>query len=163
VDRQLRARSHQAQRLHRLGALANLESIETGITRSATIGFVLITIGLITGLIIATGGPTRLGEGWWYSAKVLLAAAVWAIYALVMHVRFVPTFRGRRAAILSIVGLVLLIVVLGISQALPGLGGEEVQSSKFKVQSEEPTSAAFNFELSTFNFPPPPKEAPACI
>lgn len=162
VDRQLRARSHQAQRLHRLGALANLESIEAGITRSATIGFVLITIGLVTGLIIVTGGASRLGPGWWYSAKVTLAAAMWAIYALVMHVRFVPTFRGRRAAILSIVGLVLLIVVLGIAQALPGLESGEVQSLKFKGQSEEPAEAAFNFELSTFNFQPPPKEATSC-
>ena len=161
VDRQLRARTHQAQRLHRLGALANLESIEVGITRSATIGFVLLTIGLITGLIITTGGESRLGPGWWYSAKVVLAAGVWAIYALVMHVRFVPTFRGRRAAILSIVGLVLLIVVLGISQALPG--PKTVQSSLFKVQSEPRLCATHHFELATVNCELPPKEASECI
>jgi len=121
VDRQLKARDHQAQRLKRLGALANLESIEAAVIHAATVGFILITIGLITGLIVITDGATRLGAGWWYSPKVLLATVVWVIYALVMHVRFVPTFRGRRAAVLAIVGLVLLIIVMGIAQTLPGI------------------------------------------
>jgi len=119
VDRQLRAKDHAADRLKRLGRLADIESIEQAITWAASAGFLLLTLALATGLIVVTDGENKLGPGWWYSPKVLLAAVVWAIFALVMHVRFVPTFRGRRAAILAIVGFVLMIAVLGIAQAIP--------------------------------------------
>ncbi|MBI1375343.1 MAG: hypothetical protein GC159_21710 [Phycisphaera sp.] len=119
VDRQLRAKDHAPERLARLGRLADLESVEQAITWSASAGFVLLTLALATGTIVVTGGDNALGSGWWYSPKVVLAGVVWAIFALVMHVRFVPTFRGRRAAVLAIVGFVLLIAVLGIAQALP--------------------------------------------
>ena len=149
VNRMMRAPDHRAQRLRRLGRLGSLESIENTIVHAATVGFLLLTVGLATGLVIVTGGETALGPGWWYSTKVVLAAVVWAIFALLMHVRYVPEFRGRRAAVLSIVGFVLLIAVLGISQALPA-EEEEVQSSRFKVQGSHP----FNFERSTLNLEP---------
>ncbi|MBI1368285.1 MAG: hypothetical protein GC162_06490 [Planctomycetes bacterium] len=123
VDRQLRAKDHAASRYRMLERLGSLEAIERTITLAATFGFILLTMGLVTGLVIVTDGNTKLGDGWWYSPKVLLAAIVWAIYALVMHVRFVPTFRGRRAAVLSIIGLILMLAVLGIAQALPSLPG----------------------------------------
>ncbi len=119
VDRQMRARDHRADRLARLGRLGNLESIEGAIVRQATVSFVLLTLALLTGGVKVLGGPHHLGAAWWVSPKVLLAGVVWVIFALVMHVRFVPTFRGRRAAILSIVGFFLLLTVLGIAQALP--------------------------------------------
>ena len=123
VDRQLRGRDHMAQRFAVLGRLGNLESIEQTITRSATLGFVLLTLGLLTGWVVVLAGPTRLGEGWWHSPKVILAAVVWVIFALVMHVRLVPVFRGRRAAVLSILGFVLLLGVMGLAQMLGGKGG----------------------------------------
>lgn len=120
VDRLLRAK-RGVGRLAVLGRLSDLESIEHAITNTAAAGFLLVTLGLITGLIIVTADPGKLGAGWWHSPKVLLAAVVWAIYALVMHVRFVPNFRGRRAAILAIVGFLLMIAVLGLANSLPAL------------------------------------------
>lgn len=92
-----------------LGRLASLESLERLIVRGATLGFVLLTLGLITGVVVLTEGPTRLGGNWWFSPKVLLATAAWAIYALLMNVRHTTHFRGARAAWLSIAGLVLLL------------------------------------------------------
>lgn len=132
VDRQLRSKDHRAERLKRLGRLASLEALEATVTRSATLGFVLLTAGLATGVVVIASetAPTRLGGGWWYSPKVILAAAAWLIFALVMNVRYIATFRGRRAAVLSIVGFVLLIGVFGIVQALPG----EVESRRSKIE-----------------------------
>lgn len=122
VDRQLRSKDHRGQRLKRLGRLANLESIEHAMTGSAVAGFAMMTIALTSGLvIIASNDATRLGEGWWYSPKVVLTGAVWLIFALVMNVRFVATFRGRRAAWLCIVGFVLIVMVMGIAQTLPSV------------------------------------------
>ncbi len=123
VDKQLKGKDHRAQRLHRLGRLASLEALELAVTRSALLGFVLLSVGLATGLVIVTGQSNRLGEGWWYSPKVLLAFVAWLIYALVMSVRHVSTFRGRRAAVLAIIGFILMLLVLGISQMLPGEAG----------------------------------------
>jgi ABC-type transport system involved in cytochrome c biogenesis permease subunit len=120
VNRLLRSKEHRAEHLAMLGSLGNLESIENAIIGAASAGFVLITFGLITGLVIISGVGTQLGDGWWYSPKMILAFAVWLIYALVMHVKFVPTFRGQRAAWLSILGCILLILALGVAQGLPG-------------------------------------------
>ncbi len=99
--------------------LASLETIERLIIRAAAIGFSLLTIGLITGLVIVTSDPeSKLGPSWWYSPKVVLSAVVWLIYALVMNVKYTTHFRGARAAWLSITGLVLLLATFGIATAL---------------------------------------------
>ncbi len=121
VDRHLRRKDHAVERFKLLNKLGNLESIEGVIVRQATVGFVLLTTALITGGVMVAEGPTKLGAGWWYAPKVLLAMGVWLIYAVVMHVRFVPNFRGRRAAWLAIVGFVLMLAAMGVSQALPAL------------------------------------------
>ena len=114
VDRQLRSKDHRAERLKRLGRLASLESLEAAVTRSATLGFALLTAGLATGVVIVASESSRFAPGWWYSPKVLLAAATWLMLGLVMNVRHVATFRGRRAAALSVLGFVLLIIVLAL-------------------------------------------------
>jgi ABC-type transport system involved in cytochrome c biogenesis permease subunit len=124
VDRHMRRKDHAVERFRLLRKLGNLEAIERVIIRQATIGLLLLTMALISGVVLVVEGDSKLGEGWWYSPKVILAAGVWLIYALVMHVRFVPTFRGRRAAILAIVGFVLMLATLGIAQALPALPRE---------------------------------------
>ncbi len=94
--------------------LASLEKIERTIIQSSALGFALLTLGLITGVVIVESGPTRLGPGWWYSPKVVLATAVWLIFAVVMNVRHATRFRGARAAWLSIAGLVLLLATFGV-------------------------------------------------
>jgi len=74
-----------------------------------TLGFALLTIGLITGLVEAlqgsAGGRTPPGSRWFLQPKVLLAFCVWVVYALVLHAPINPSFRGRKAAMLSILGL----------------------------------------------------------
>lgn len=104
---------------------ASLEAIETLIVRTSALGFALLSLGLVTGLIIVTGGETRLGTGWWHSPKVLLAGAAWLVYAVVMNVKHTTHFRGARAAWLSIAGLVLLLATFGIATALPALPKEK--------------------------------------
>jgi len=103
---------------------ASLERIERFIVHSAAIGFAALSVGLISGGVIMSTESTRFNEGWWHSPKLLLAAVVWLIYALVMTVRYGTFFRGRRAAWLSIAGLVALLavwltVVAAPSQAEP--------------------------------------------
>lgn len=93
--------------------LASLESLERLVQQSAILGFGLLTLGLVSGVIIQKQAGA-LGDGWWYSPKVVMAFAAWAVYAVVMNVRVATMFRGRRAAWLAIAGFVLLLAVYGI-------------------------------------------------
>jgi ABC-type uncharacterized transport system permease subunit len=95
--------------------LASLERLERLTMTAVTLGFALLTIGIITGLIglIGQGKTTQ-------PAKVVLAAGVWVIYAIVLHAPINPVFRGRRAAVLSVVGFVLMVGALVAAQFGPG-------------------------------------------
>ncbi len=95
------------------GRFASLEAIERLITSASVLGFALISLGLATGLISHVENPGDLGARWWLSPHILLPLPAWVIYGLLMNLRFASTFRGRRAAWLSIIGLVLLMMTLG--------------------------------------------------
>lgn len=128
------------------GKLASLETLERLIVRSATLGFALLTLGLVSGLVIlsAEGAPDWRGHFAW---KITLAAGAWLVYALLMNVRYAATFRGARAAWLSIAGLALLLATYAVVTAIPG----EVESLESPVLSPESGSAmaAFDSGLKT--------------
>lgn len=101
------------------GRLASLETLETLIIRTATLGFVLLTLSLVSGVVLVTRGEGNpLGIEWWVSPKVILATLAWAVYALLMNIRHASAFRGRRAAWLAIFGLFLLLATYGIVEAM---------------------------------------------
>ena len=104
------------------GSLERLEHYTRG---SVTLGFALLTIGLITGLveILKHDGAMRIGAQWYRSPTVLLTIGVWIIYAIVLHAPINPRFRGRRAAMLSIVGFVLMAGAIIAVQFTPTGGG----------------------------------------
>ena len=86
------------------GGFASLERLEHLTLVSVTLGFSLLTVGAVTGVL------RILGEGKHTPpAKIVLALAVWLVYALVLHSPINPSFRGRRAALLSVVGFVLMV------------------------------------------------------
>jgi ABC-type uncharacterized transport system permease subunit len=101
-----RLRSKTVQVGPRLGSLERLEHMTLV---SVTLGFALLTIALITGLaiILRHGSATSMGANWATSPKVLLTFSIWVVYAVVLHSPINPSFRGRRTAMLSILGLVL--------------------------------------------------------
>ena len=111
-----RLRHHHASSAR--SPFASLEALERRIISSSTLGFALLTVGLITGLILHTANASALGPGWWHSPKIVLSAAAWLVYALVMNVRYATRFRGARAAWLSIAGLLLLLAAFGTVTAL---------------------------------------------
>lgn len=106
--------------LGQVNPMASLETLETLIVRAATLGFVLLTLSLISGLVMVTNSAeaTSLGKAWWSSPKVWLAASAWVVYAVLINVRSFTTVRGRRAAWLAIAGLVLVLATYGAVQAL---------------------------------------------
>jgi ABC-type uncharacterized transport system permease subunit len=134
--------------------LPSLERLERVIIRMSALGFALLTLGLATGLVIVTSGPSRMGPGWWYSPKVVLAAAVWLIYAVLMNARHATAFRGNRAAWLSIVGLVLLLATFGLAISLPPILGVGMrpESDKTADPGGDVRSSMFDVRCSTHWF-----------
>src|SRR5580704_7648348 len=93
---------------------ASLERLENLTYWSVSFGFALLTVGIVTGLakIIMQGRSTNLGAHWMTSPKVILAFSVWLIYAVALHTPITPAIRGRKSAMLSIVGFVLMVATL---------------------------------------------------
>lgn len=81
--------------------------------RCLTFGFPLLTIAIITGAIWA---ETAWGTYWSWDPKETWSLVTWIIYAALLHGRLTTGWRGRRAALLSIIGFfVLLFTFLGVN------------------------------------------------
>ncbi len=88
--------------------------------KSIAIGFPLFTIGgLIMGAIWAN---SAWGKYWTWDPKETWSLITWFVYALYLHARFVGGWRGKRVAILSVVGFIAVIFTyLGVNLILSGL------------------------------------------
>lgn len=85
-------------------------------------GFTLLTIGLITGMILAR---IVWGRFWGWDPKETWSAITWLFYAVLLHERLAVGWRGRRAAIMALGGLVvLLFTFLGVNFLLSGHHGQ---------------------------------------
>ena len=87
---------------------------------SIAVGFPLFTIGgLIMGAIWAN---SAWGKYWTWDPKETWSLITWFVYALYLHARFVGGWRGKRVAILSVVGFIAVIFTyLGVNLVLSGL------------------------------------------
>jgi ABC-type uncharacterized transport system permease subunit len=81
---------------------------------AVTLGFALLTVGMITGGVemLARGKHTP-------AAKLVLAISVWVVYAIVLHAPINPSFRGRKVAVLSVVGFLLMLGAIVTVLLLP--------------------------------------------
>jgi len=86
--------------------------------RCLTFGFPLLTVGIISGAIWA---ETAWGTYWSWDPKETWSLITWFIYAAILHGRLTTGWRGRKAAMLSIVGfLVVIFTFLGVNLLLGG-------------------------------------------
>lgn len=99
--------------------LPSLQILDEVNYRLITIGFPFLTLGIISGALWA---EKAWGSYWRWDPKEVWALITWLIYALVLHVRLVSGWRGRRAAILSIVGFAsVLFTFLGARFLIKGI------------------------------------------
>ncbi len=83
-----------------------------------TTGFVLLTIGLITGFIYA---KAIWGRFWGWDPKEIFSVGTWLIYAALLHLRLYSGWRGRKSAIMTIIGfLIIIFTFLGVNILLGG-------------------------------------------
>lgn len=92
--------------------LPPLGALEKFIAHMVYLGFPLLTLAMVTGFVRAWQMRGKVGnELEALGPKVVLSVLVWLVYAFLIHVHFAPSFRGRKAAWLSIIGFVLLLGV----------------------------------------------------
>jgi cytochrome c-type biogenesis protein CcsB len=85
---------------------------------SVVIGFIFLTLGIITGSVWAY---SAWGSYWSWDPKETWSLITWLIYAAMLHSRFVRGWRGKRMAIMSIIGFAsVLFTYFGVNY-LPGL------------------------------------------
>ena len=87
--------------------------------KTIAIGFPLLTIGIVTGAFWAN---VAWGTYWSWDPKETWSLIVWLIYAAYLHARITRGWRGKKAAMLSIIGFAATIFCyLGVNLILSGL------------------------------------------
>jgi ABC-type transport system involved in cytochrome c biogenesis permease subunit len=89
--------------------------------RAAFFAFCFLTIGIITG---ALWGDRVFGQLWSWDPKETWSFITWLIFLAYLHARYTLDWKGRRAAILAIVGFVaVLFTYVGVDFLLPQIHG----------------------------------------
>lgn len=96
--------------------LPSLETMDEISYRCLTIGFPLLTLAIISGSIWS---EQAMGSYWIWDPKQTWSLIIWFIYAALLHGRLTIGWRGKRAAILSIIGfIVMLFTFLGMKHSI---------------------------------------------
>jgi cytochrome c-type biogenesis protein CcsB len=98
--------------------LPSFDTLDLLIYQSTAFGFVLLTVGIMTGSIWA---HYAWGSYWSWDPKETWSLITWIIYAIMLHARFVRGWRQQRMAVMTIIGFAsVLFTYLGVNY-LPGL------------------------------------------
>lgn len=115
-EKQLKAKRRDGWFRH----LPSLETLDNLNFRFVSWGFGLFTIGLITGSLLA---KEKWGELWSWEPVQIWSLVTWLLYAMLLHARSVG-WRGRKAATLTVVGFVVLVVsFVSVNLLTPGKHG----------------------------------------
>lgn len=95
------------------------EALEEGTYRAILTGFLFFTVGIVTGSIWA---HYAWGRYWSWDPKETWSLITWLIYAGWLHAHLVKGWRGKRTAVLSVVGFASVIFTyFGVNYLLQGL------------------------------------------
>jgi cytochrome c-type biogenesis protein CcsB len=105
--------------------LPSLELLDSAGHRCIISGFMVLTIGLVAGILYA---KAVWGHFWSWDVKEVWSGIMWLFYAALLHERLTVGWRGRKAAVMSIVGFaILLFTFLGVNFLLGGHHGRFTQ------------------------------------
>jgi cytochrome c-type biogenesis protein CcsB len=97
----------------------SLDYLDNLVYKTIAVGFPLLTLGIITG---AAWANYAWGSYWRWDPKETWSLITWFIYAVFLHARFWRDWRGKRTAILSIVGFVtVMITYFGVNYLIKSL------------------------------------------
>ena len=91
--------------------------------RAAFFAFCFLTLGIITG---ALWGDRVFGQLWFWDPKETWSFITWLIFLAYLHARYTLDWKGRRAAILAIIGfLAVIFTYVGVDFLLPQIHGAQ--------------------------------------
>jgi cytochrome c-type biogenesis protein CcsB len=99
-------------------AMSVAEQLDSLSYRTITVGFLLLSVGLVSGAVWAN---EAWGSWWSWDPKETWALICWLVYAAYLHTRLIRGWQGRRPAIVAAAGLVV-IAVCYIGVNLLGIG-----------------------------------------
>jgi ABC-type uncharacterized transport system permease subunit len=99
--------------------LPPLDLLDAALHRLLLIGFPLLTIGLVTGAVFMSRGAHATGAE---TVRAVLAYATWLLLALVLVLRRVAGWRGRKAAYGAIAGTLCILLVVALYATHPSMG-----------------------------------------
>ena len=94
------------------------EELDSLSYRTITVGFLLLSVGLISGAVWAN---EAWGAWWSWDPKETWAFITWLVYAAYLHTRLMKGWQGRKPALVAAAGLVV-IAVCYIGVNLLGIG-----------------------------------------
>lgn len=112
------ARADQAKPSFFIRLLPSEYQMDELMYSSIALGFIFLTMGIVTGSVWA---HYAWGSYWSWDPKETWSLITWLTYAVMLHARLVRGWRGRRMAIMAIVGFgCILFTYLGVN-LLPSL------------------------------------------
>lgn len=109
-----RLRRKETERV--IGQAPPLETLEKICWYGVSIGFALLTFGILAGICEIYRDVDPLS--WLGDPKILSTFVAWLFYLAVLLVRWVPRYRGRPAALLNVASFLVLAVVLIVTEFL---------------------------------------------
>lgn len=109
-----------------LSRLPALELLDRLSLRLIEVGFPLMTLALISGALY---GREVWGEYWRWELRNVVSVMVWGLFAILLHFRITIGWRGRKAALLTLLGVAAtLISLVGLGLAGFGHHGQDYHS-----------------------------------
>jgi len=97
----------------------SLDALDQLNSHCLTIGFVFLTLGIVTGSIWAR---QAWGTYWQWDPKETWSLITWFLYLVQLHQRFTVGWRGKRAAVMAIIGFAAIVFTLwGVTYLLGGV------------------------------------------
>ncbi|MEQ8762927.1 MAG: cytochrome c biogenesis protein CcsA [Planctomycetota bacterium] len=114
-------KSHRPSGLFfRLPALEDLDRLNL---RAVVVGLPLMTFSMVLGIYYAAGVRGMPASEWIWHPSVVSSALVWIFYAALLGARLSARVRGRKIAVLTILGFIIVIVSIAMACVFaPGLG-----------------------------------------
>ena len=101
--------------------LPSLDLLDTAGYVCILAGFTMMTVGLITGFVYA---KTIWGKFWSADPKEIWSVITWLLYAALLHERLMVGWRGRKSAIMAIIGFAAVVFTfLGVNFLFDGHHG----------------------------------------
>lgn len=96
-----------------------LERLDLISYRAISLGYLFLTLVMVTGAIWA---ERAWGRYWAWDPKETWSFITWIIYSIYLHVRIMKGWKGRRAALFSVIGFIcVLFTYIGVNTLLPSI------------------------------------------